>query len=62
MCRMIAFNLFVPGIRALYWGDKRSLAMMVCDVWSEVTLTAENLYVELSLISPGWLSAMLSHR
>ena len=48
--------------RALYWGDKRSLAMLVCDVWTEVAITAENLYIELSLICPSWFSAMLSQR
>lgn len=50
------------NVRALYWGDKRSLAMAVCDVWTEVAITAENLYMELSLICPGWFSAMLSQR
>ena len=49
-------------VRALYWGDKRDLAMAVCDVWAEAAITAENLYIELSLICPSWFSAMLSQR
>ena len=52
----------MSDVRALYWGDKRSLAMSVCDVWAEVAITAENLYMELSLICPSWFSAMLSQR
>ena len=36
--------------------------MLVCDVWAEVSITAENLYIELSLICPSWFSAMLSQR
>ena len=36
--------------------------MLVCDVWTEVAITAENLYIELSLICPSWFSAILSQR
>ena len=36
--------------------------MAVCDVWTEAAITAENLYIELSLICPSWFSAMLSQR
>ena len=48
--------------RALYWGDKRSLAMAVCDVLTEAQLPATQLYTELSLTTPAWFSVMLSHR
>lgn len=47
---------------ALYWGDKRSLAMAVCDVLTEAQLPATQLYTELSLTTPAWFSVMLSHR
>ena len=48
--------------RALFWGDKRSFVMQVCDVWTELYLPAEQLYYEMSLMTPTWFSAMLSHR
>ena len=47
---------------ALYWGDKRSLAMAMCDVLTEAQLPATQLYTELSLTTPAWFSVMLSHR
>ena len=47
---------------SLFWGDKRSLAMAVCDVYTEVVLPAETLYMEMFLLTPAWFSALVSHR
>ena len=47
---------------SLFWGDKRSLAMMVCDIYTEVVLPAETLYTEMYLLTPAWFSALVSHR
>ena len=46
----------------MFWGDKRSLAMLVCDVFTELSLPAEQLYSHLYLLTPAWFSALLSHR
>ena len=58
---------------ALYWGDKRNLAMVrldrklmspqvVAEGLGSVHLAAERQYLELSLLQPPWLSLMVSHR
>ena len=47
---------------ALYWGDKRSLAILVAEVFNSLHLPAETVYIELSLIQPSWFSVMVSHR
>ena len=47
---------------ALYWGDKRSLAILVAEVFDSLHLPAERVYIELSLIQPSWFSVMVSHR
>jgi len=63
MCAvLISYLDFHEEFGALYWGDKRSLAMAVCDVLTEAQLPATQLYTELSLTTPAWFSVMLSHR
>ena len=47
---------------ALFWGDKRSLAILVAEVFESLYLPAERVYIELSLIQPSWFSVMVSHR
>ena len=47
---------------SLYGGYKRSLANMICSVYTETVLPATRLYCELSLLSPSWLSVLVSHR
>ena len=47
---------------ALYWGDKRSLAILVAEVFDSLHLPAERVYIELGLIQPSWFSVMVSHR
>ena len=48
--------------RSLYGGHKRSLAKQLCDLYLESCLPATKLYTELSLLSPSWLSALVSQR
>ena len=43
-------------------GEKRNLAILVSDTYSELHLPAERLFTELSLLKPDWLSVMTSHR
>jgi hypothetical protein len=47
---------------ALYWGNKRSLAILLADTLAELQLPAERVYTELALMQPAWLSLMVSHR
>ena len=47
---------------SLYGGYKRSLAKQLCDLYLETSLPATSLYTELSLLTPAWLSALVSQR
>ena len=47
---------------SLYGGHKSSLAKQLCSLYLETSLPATRLYTELSLLSPAWLSALVSQR
>ena len=47
---------------SLFGGLKRNLAKMIADIYIEACLPATSLYTELSLLSPSWLSVLVSHR
>ena len=62
MCAMLISHLdFMENYGALFWGEKRSFAILVSEVYEEAHLTAEELYFELSLVQPNWFSVMVSH-
>jgi len=62
MCAMLISHLdFMENYGALFWGEKRSFAVLVSEVYEEVHLTAEEMYYELSMLQPNWFSVMVSH-
>ena len=62
MCAMLVSHLdFMENYGALFWGEKRSLAILVSEVYEEAQLSAESLYFELSMVQPNWFSVMVSH-
>ena len=75
--QLVAHLDLMDNYGALFWGDKRTLAILLADTYIEVSspspnsstmtapqlhLPAERLSLELSLLQPNWLSAMVSHR